>query len=95
MEETGISLLREFGVPVAMLAAFGWAILTNRLRNGAETDKRYAAYDEQIRQSEKLRLEEREARIRAETRLDEALDVVQEVTQLAEQYSNGLRDAGR
>lgn len=37
--------LREFGLPLAMLAAFAWAILRRKLVTGAESDGWKALYE--------------------------------------------------
>lgn len=89
-------LLREFGLPIAMLVVFGGLIITDRLRSGKNVDADLARDAEQRRLEsefrEKLRLEERTARLEAERRLDEALEVAKQAADLAARYEKIVRE---
>ena len=67
------TLIDRFGLPIAILVIFGFLILSGKLRPGSTADA-------EIAYRERLRSEEREARLAAEKRLSEALDANRELT---------------
>lgn len=67
------SLIDRFGLPIAVLSIFVYLILTGKLRTGSSSDA-------EITYRERLREEEREARLAAEKRLEEAVAANRELT---------------
>lgn len=67
------SLIDRFGLPIAILVVFVFLILSGKLRPGTSADA-------EIAYRERLRLEEREARLAAEKRLAEAVAANRELT---------------
>jgi hypothetical protein len=83
------TLLDRFGLPVAVLVVFATLILTGRLRAGSATE-------EEIEYRERLRMEEREARLAAEKRLADAIEANRALTEgFRELERSVLRDQRR
>jgi hypothetical protein len=78
-------LIREFGFPIAvavgLLALIGTGVL--RWGKGVIEDQAFR---------EQLRLEERKGRLEAEARLDVALEVAKDATDLANRYAALIRE---
>ena len=100
-------LLNSYGLPLAMFIAFALLTFRGTLRWGAGEDakaaareKEFAAILEAERKDraaeaafrEQLRQEERAGRLEAERRLDEALDVANQSTDLSAKYERIVRE---
>jgi hypothetical protein len=89
-------LLNTYGIPLAMLVAFGVLVARGTLRWGGgvdatlKTEREDRAAESLFR--EQLRLEERAGRLEAEARLDEALEVAKASADLSASYERLVRE---
>jgi|SRR3954469_7917899 hypothetical protein len=88
-------LLNTYGIPLAMLVAFGILVARGTLRWGTGVDatqkSERADRDAEMAFREQLRQEERKARLEAEQRLEEALEVAKAAGDLAASYERLVR----
>jgi hypothetical protein len=90
--ETWVPLIREFGLPLAFLVAFFWALSTRRLVLGSELERKQALLQAEADYRERLRAEERAARAAAEERLAK---LTAQLPKLAEAIAVRERDLER
>lgn len=99
-------LIDRFGVAVAVLVGFTVLVSRGTLRWGAGVDATTAAREAEFAKTlqkerddraaemlfrEQLRQEERAGRVEAENRLDEALEVAKQATDLSSRYERIVR----
>ncbi len=80
--DTLATILQDYGLPLVMLGVFGWLIITGRLVTGRELNRRVSSLVEELKYRDSLRLEERDGRLKAEERLDRALETMRGHTDL-------------
>jgi hypothetical protein len=83
-------ILRDYGLPLAILVAFAYLILTGRLRTESEVKQLVAQLKTDIDFRERLRIEERESRLKAEERVAAMTDVLREQAGLLQEISRDV-----
>lgn len=83
------TLARDYGLPLAILVVFGWALISGKLVVGATVDRERQEHEKELgrRDAEcayrdQLRKEEKDAREALEQRLTLALQAMAEQTEL-------------
>jgi hypothetical protein len=88
-------LIREFGIPLAILFAFAFLLWKRILILGSELDRKAALYEKEIDYREARRIEEREGRLAAEKRLERATEAFREISPLLRDIFKEVIRGGR
>jgi C4-dicarboxylate-specific signal transduction histidine kinase len=88
--DTWVPLIREFGLPLAFLVAFFWALSTRRLVLGSELERKQALLEREIEYRDKLRTEERTSRLKTEDRLAANIAVLRDITEALKDIDRDL-----
>lgn len=85
-----MTIVRDYGLPLAILIAFAWLILTGRLVTSAEVKSLVSQLKSDVDFRERLRAEERESRLKAEERVAAMTDVLREQAGLLQEISRDV-----
>jgi hypothetical protein len=84
------TILRDYGLPLTILIVFGWLVLSGRLRAENEVKQLVATLKAEIEFRERLRSEDRQARLDAEQRVTEMTTVLREQAGLLQEISRDI-----
>lgn len=81
------ALVDRYGLPLAILGGFAWALFTRRLILGSEKERSDVAYQSELAYREARRLEEREGRLAVEAALRDLSSAVAKLSDSVEQHN--------
>lgn len=81
-----VSLVRDYGLPLVLLFGFVGLLIAGKIRLPSETTR----LESELTYRETLRVEEREARVEAERRLDDILRVLNDHTDLLREIERDI-----
>jgi hypothetical protein len=80
MDAATLGLIRDYGLPLIVLVISGFALYKRIIVLGSELDRKTELYEKELDYREARRLEEREARLASEQRVEKLTAAVEKFT---------------